>query len=60
MVVDMDMKSFFDQVNYDRSIYELSTRIGGKILLRGTYIRQLTEVVREASIGVRKMYWETN
>jgi group II intron reverse transcriptase/maturase len=34
VVVDMDMKSFFDEVNHDRLMYELSTRIGDKILLR--------------------------
>lgn len=30
----MDMKSFFDEVNHDRLMYELSTKIGDKILLR--------------------------
>lgn len=34
VVVDMDMKSFFDEVNHDRLMYKLSTRIGDKILLR--------------------------
>jgi group II intron reverse transcriptase/maturase len=34
VVVDMDMKSFFDEVNHDRLMYELSTRIGDKTLLR--------------------------
>ena len=34
VVVDMDMKSFFDAVNHDRLMYELSTKIGDKILLR--------------------------
>jgi group II intron reverse transcriptase/maturase len=34
VVVDMDMKSFFDEVNHDRLMYELSTKIGDKILLR--------------------------
>lgn len=33
-VVDMDMKSFFDEVNHDRLMYELSTKIGDKTLLR--------------------------
>lgn len=30
----MDMKSFFDEVNHDRLMYELSTKIGNKTLLR--------------------------
>ena len=34
VVVDMDMKSFFDEVNHDRLMYQLSTRIGDKTLLR--------------------------
>lgn len=34
VVVDMDMKSFFDEVNHDRLMYELSTKVGDKILLR--------------------------
>ena len=34
VVVDMDMKSFFDEVNHDRLMYRLSTRIGDKTLLR--------------------------
>ena len=34
VVVDMDMKSFFDEVNHDRLMYKLSTKIGDKILLR--------------------------
>ena len=34
VVVDMDMKSFFDEVNHDRLMYELSTKIGDKNLLR--------------------------
>ncbi len=34
VVVDMDMKSFFDEVNHDRLMYELSTKIGDKTLLR--------------------------
>jgi len=34
VVVDMDMKSFFDEVNHDRLMYELSTKIGDKVLLR--------------------------
>lgn len=34
VVVDMDMKSFFDEVNHDRLMYKLSTRIGDKTLLR--------------------------
>lgn len=34
VVVDMDMKSFFDEVNHDRLMYGLSTKIGDKILLR--------------------------
>lgn len=34
VVVDMDMKSFFDEVNHDRLMYQLSTKIGDKILLR--------------------------
>ncbi len=34
VVVDMDMKSFFDEVNHDRLMYELSTKIGDKILLK--------------------------
>lgn len=33
VVVDMDMKSFFDEVNHDRLMYELSTKIGDKTLL---------------------------
>lgn len=34
IVVDMDMKSFFDEVNHDRLMYELSIRIKDKFLLR--------------------------
>jgi len=34
VVVDMDMKSFFDEVNHDRLMFELSTRVGDKVLLR--------------------------
>jgi RNA-directed DNA polymerase len=34
VVVDMDMKSFFDEVNHDRLMYELSTKLGDKTLLR--------------------------
>ena len=34
VVVDMDMRSFFDEVNHDRLMYELSTKIADKILLR--------------------------
>lgn len=34
IVVDMDMQSFFDEVNHDRLMYQLSTKIGDKILLR--------------------------
>ena len=34
VVVDMDMKSFFDEVNHDRLMYELSTKIGDKTLLK--------------------------
>ena len=34
VVVDMDMKSFFDEVNHDRLMYKLSTKIGDKLLLR--------------------------
>jgi len=34
VVVDMDMKSFFDEVNHDRLMYQLSTKIRDKILLR--------------------------
>ena len=34
VVVDMDMKSFFDEVNHDRLMYELSTKVGDKNLLR--------------------------
>ena len=33
VVVDMDMKSFFDEVNHDRLMYELSTKIGDNTLL---------------------------
>jgi len=33
VVIDMDMKSFFDEVNHDRLMYELSTKIGDKNLL---------------------------
>jgi len=33
-VVDMDLKSFFDEVNHDRLMYRLSTKIGDKVLLR--------------------------
>jgi len=33
-VVDMDMKSFFDEVNHDRLMYKLSTKIKDKTLLR--------------------------
>lgn len=34
VVVDMDMKSFFDEVNHDRLMYELSTKVTDKTLLR--------------------------
>ena len=34
VVVDMDMKSFFDEVNHDRLMYQLSTKIGDKTLLK--------------------------
>ena len=34
VVVDMDMQSFFDEVNHDRLMYHLSTNIGDKILLK--------------------------
>jgi len=34
VVVDMDMKSFFDEVNHDRLMYQLSTKIEDKTLLR--------------------------
>lgn len=34
VVVDMDMKSFFDEVNHDRLMYQLSTKIDDKVLLR--------------------------
>lgn len=33
-VVDMDMKSFFDEVNHDRLMYELSTKISDKRVLQ--------------------------
>jgi len=33
-VVDMDMKSFFDEVNHDRLMYRLSQKISDKNLLR--------------------------
>jgi len=34
VVIDMDMKSFFDEVNHDRLMYQLSTKIEDKTLLR--------------------------
>lgn len=34
IVVDMDMASFFDEVNHDRLMYRLSTKIGDKVLLQ--------------------------
>ncbi|TLX72863.1 group II intron reverse transcriptase/maturase [Labilibacter sediminis] len=34
IVVDMDMKSFFDEVNHDRLMCQLSKKIGDKALLR--------------------------
>ncbi len=34
IVVDMDLKTFFDVVNHDRLMYQLSKRIGDKSLLR--------------------------
>jgi len=34
IVVDMDMKSFFDEVSHDRLMYRLSTKIGDKPLLK--------------------------
>jgi group II intron reverse transcriptase/maturase len=34
VVVDIDLKNFFDVVNHDRLMYRLSTRIGDKTLLR--------------------------
>ncbi len=33
-VVDMDMKSFFDEVNHDKLMYKLSRKIGDETLLR--------------------------
>ncbi len=33
-VIDIDLKTFFDLVNHDRLMYELSTKIGDKILLQ--------------------------
>lgn len=33
-VVDIDLKTFFDLVNHDRLMYELSTKIGDKTLLK--------------------------
>ncbi len=33
-VVDMDMKSFFDEVNHDKLMYKLSLTIKDKVLLR--------------------------
>jgi RNA-directed DNA polymerase len=33
-VVDIDIKKFFDLVNHDRLMYELSTKIGDKILFK--------------------------
>jgi len=34
VVVDIDLKNFFDAVNHDRLMYRLSTRIGDKSLLK--------------------------
>ncbi len=34
IVVDMDMKSFFDEVHHDRLMYQLSIKTADKILLR--------------------------
>ncbi|MCD4697077.1 MAG: group II intron reverse transcriptase/maturase [Bacteroidales bacterium] len=34
IVVDMDMKSFFDEVNHDRLMYQMSTKIADKTLLK--------------------------
>jgi len=34
VVVDIDLKNFFDVVNHDRLMYRLSTRIGDKALLK--------------------------
>ncbi|MDR1115332.1 MAG: group II intron reverse transcriptase/maturase, partial [Tannerella sp.] len=34
VVVDIDLKNFFDVVNHDRLMYRLSTKIGDKTLLR--------------------------
>ncbi len=34
VVVDMDLKNFFDEVNHDRLMYQLSIKIKDKILLR--------------------------
>jgi len=34
VVVDIDLKNFFDAVNHDRLMHRLSTRIGDKTLLR--------------------------
>jgi group II intron reverse transcriptase/maturase len=34
IVVDMDLQSFFDEVNHDRLMYQLSTKIADKTLLR--------------------------
>lgn len=33
IVIDMDLKTFFDVVNHDRLMYRLSTTIGDKTLL---------------------------
>ena len=34
IVIDMDLKTFFDVVNHDRLMYRLSDTIGDKTLLR--------------------------
>ena len=34
IVIDIDLEKFFDKVNHDRLMYQLSQRIGDKTLLR--------------------------
>lgn len=54
IVVDIDMKNFFDEVNHDRLMYRLSRRIGDKVLLQ--LIRKYLQsgVMRGGLISQRK------
>lgn len=52
-VVDIDLKTFFDLVNHDRLMYELSTKIGDKILLKLIRKYLQTGVMQGGIVGQR-------